>query len=311
MRRKILCFLFVFILIFFIYGLKSVNADDNTIQIERTVKYNGSITINLKSDKQLSGIDKQGWTLSENKLELSKEYDKSQKGSSETVKIEDINGNYTEVNIEIPQNVIFISDSGNDNNDGTTVEKAVQTFPKAYEKIGENTGIIVLCGDVTIDSSEKGNFYTTNSNGSNIKSGKTIITGTFFNAEGDTVKSSINNAGQSAFEVNINLNGNTIFEKLNFKSNNGFAYAICGQGNNVTFEESVTCSDAKAYLLGGFILLQNTGKEIPEVSAQNYTLTVNGGTWYSASAANRRLNTPRVMGKIGNANLVINGGRVK
>lgn len=314
MKKKIIFSIIIIIFILFVSSLINVKAEnniENQIKIDRIVKYDGSIIIKLKSNIKLNSINKEEWTLSEDNLEFSREYDKSQKGISEIVKIKDIEGNYTEINIEIPKNIIFISDLGDDNNNGETMEQSIKTFPKAYKKLGEETGIIVLCGDITIDSNEKGNFYTTNTSGVRTKSGDIIITGTYLNSKGENIKSSINNDSSNIFEKNINLGGNTIFEKINFKSNKAYNYAICGQGNNVTFEESVTCSDSKCLLYGGFILLQDIGKEIPEVSAQDYTLTINGGTWYSASAANRRLNTPRVMGQIGNTTLIINGGEFK
>lgn len=54
--------------------------------------------------------------------------------------------------------VIYISGSGLDTNSGATVVEPVATFAKAYELIGDNEGIIVVSGDVNINTNDSVTF---------------------------------------------------------------------------------------------------------------------------------------------------------
>lgn len=314
MKNKILILLIMFFLILFLYSLEFVYADSNVLQntnnineikIERTAKYNGNIIIELKSTLPINNINQEGWLLSEDKLKLTKEFDETSRGISELVTVTNSNGISSELHIKIPTNIIFISDDGNDENDGKTSETPIKTISKAYQNIGTEDGMIIFSGDLRIDNQEDGNFYYSKGN-TKIKNKGTIISSVYIGSDGEEKISSIINCSKATYGFNIYLNSDTIFENVNFKAESLYNYAICGQGNNVTFEETVTCSDDKAVIYGGYLL--NPGQQIKEVSCYNYTLTINGGKWWIVEGANRRTDTPRAMGKIGDVTLIINGG---
>lgn len=56
------------------------------------------------------------------------------------------------------QNVVFVSDSGDNQNSGLSAAEPVKTLTQAFQKLGAGGGTVVVCNVVTIDSKTLATF---------------------------------------------------------------------------------------------------------------------------------------------------------
>ncbi len=161
--------------------------------------------------------------------------------------------------------VIYLSDSGDDTNDGLSADTAVKTLARAYALIGANGGTIVITGTFT----QAANFVEP------AHTGKIYVT-----AEGDGADYVISKS------VRFVLAGETEFSNLHIKGTGTAGLYIICNFNSFKVADTVTVTGS-----GTFII--NLGAQSGvKYTAKDATLVVEGGHWSEIiGAARQNLNT--------------------
>ncbi|MBQ6893213.1 MAG: family 43 glycosylhydrolase, partial [Clostridia bacterium] len=195
------------------------------------------------------------------------------------------------------ENVIFVSDAGDNMNDGTSAQSPLKTLGAVYDHLGAEGGTVVVCGKLTLADDAlklpKNNGWVT------------------FTSRWDgvdyvkTASASLNLSGYTY------LGGNTKFcdITLNDSSPFYFNFILCC-GHSLTVGENVTCTDSYGLyftIFGGTFI--NSSVSMASACFYDYTITVDSGTWYGVYGGNERSDTTAAtMGATGDVRIVINGG---
>ncbi len=208
--------------------------------------------------------------------------------------------NTTAMEIDVVNNVIYISDSGT--GDGSSAANALgnETHPdydgvrtymntalyQAAEKLSKTGGTIVICGNVTIGSAQC--EPTSSSSISEFefpKTDKTIRITSVYGEEDYTGSASFISADNSF----INLNSPTLWENLNIVAAGNADRAICCNGYKTVFGNGLNCtySDGKSsshYLsiAGGSRYKALTSDTDVTIKSGKFRRVV-GGIWTAAS----------------------------
>lgn len=188
------------------------------------------------------------------------------------------------------EQTVYVSAQGNDANDGANAAKAVKTLDRAFALI-PNGGKIVLTGKT----------YTIDKDYSTPKSeGKYTLT--------SEMKGSDGKAGVVNYSGTLNLNSDFLIEDIRFKGSS--TPIIACNGHNVTFGKNIK-NDANSYIVGGANLLTNDDAEKGNFT-EDYTITVESGTWVSIFGGNRRaVGSSPCCTISGDINIVIDGATFK
>jgi hypothetical protein len=175
------------------------------------------------------------------------------------------------------------------NNDGTTSAKPVKTLSQAYTKIDGN-GTVVICSSVTLSSAD-------------LPTGQGRVTLT-------SVYGGVNykNSGASlTIGTDIYLGSDMTIENvaLSYSSSR----MIFCQGHSLKLGEGITTSSSATppRVFGG-TNLSKSGVNVKNSQFFDFTLEVCSGKWYYVTCGNYRTGEDTIIGVIGNANLIINGG---
>ncbi len=193
--------------------------------------------------------------------------------------------------------VVFVSDGGNNMNDGTSAQSPLKTLGAAYDHFGDDGGTVVVCGTLTLaDDSLK----------MPKNDGWVTITSKWGGVDyADTASASLDLSGYTY------LGGNTEFcdITINDASPFYFNFILCC-GNSLTVGENVTCTDGYGLfftIFGGTVV--NSNIAVSAASFYDYTITVDSGTWYGVYGGNKRVDTTAAtMGATGDVRIIINGG---
>lgn len=187
------------------------------------------------------------------------------------------------------QKVVYLSGNGSDLNGGTSAADAVLTLERAYERINGD-GTVVICSDYTISKAElpasagKVTLTSVYNGVDHIKSGASLVLGTDIYIGSDMTVENID---------------------LSYSS----AYKIFCQGHSVKFGEGITTSSsATAPAIFGGTNLSKTGVNIKNSQFFDFTLEICSGKWLSATCGSFRSGENTIIGVIGDASLIINGG---
>ena len=192
--------------------------------------------------------------------------------------------------------VVYVSDSGNDHNEGTSAAAPFKTLGACYDYVA-NGGTVVVCGPLTL-SGDALKFP---------KSKEEVYITSFYEGV-DYAKTSGAVLNLSGFTY---LNGDTKFDRIKIHDSGTlyFNYLVC-QGHNLTIGENVTCTRATGEyitILGGQYINSNSMKA-EDVSFYDYTITVNSGLWFMINGSNKRTSNESAMGATGGVKIIINGG---
>ncbi len=187
------------------------------------------------------------------------------------------------------QSVVYLSDSGSDSNDGTSASKAVKTLAAAYSKL-DGEGTVVVCSTVTLSSSE-------------LPTGEGRVTLTSVYG-GVNYKSS---GASLSLGTDIYLGSDMTIENvaLSYSSSR----MIFCQGHSLKLGEGITTSStATPPRVFGGTNLSKSGVNTKNSQFFNFTLEVCSGKWYYVTCGNYRTGENTIIGVIGDAELIINGG---
>lgn len=189
--------------------------------------------------------------------------------------------------------VIYVSDSGNDSAKGTTASAPKKTLSSAYSALGKNGGTVVVCGTLTLSNSSGVVLPSS--------SGAVKITSTHNGESFPNAKLAIKN--------NLYIGCDTVFEGITLECPVALKIFCCG--NNVTFGNDIKVrlsgTGSYPYIFGG-TYGGKSGMSVDGCSFDDYTITVNSGTWSCVRGGNYRDDSSQPMGFIGNVRVVINGG---
>ena len=191
------------------------------------------------------------------------------------------------------EQVLYVCDTGNDKNTGTSASEALKSLNVALIRLGKEGGTIVVCGPLTIGSDVE----------LSASAGKTTITGVYGGT--DYVKQ--NKAG-IIFSGNVYLKSELIFENLalNFHSSGPAIYC---QGNSVTFGAGLTCSYlSSAPAVWGGTYGGRVGVTADSMTYYDYTIRIDSGTWNYVRGGSMRDDEVQPVGTVGNVTIEINGG---
>ncbi len=193
------------------------------------------------------------------------------------------------------QNVVFLSGKGKDSNDGLSAQSPVKTMSAAYKKIGGN-GTVVICNKYSVSFSADGKFPTSD--------GTVTLTSVW-----DGVDYRENGAVFS-IGANINIGSDMIIE--NVKIEQSSSPKIFCHGHNVKFGEGIeTSENGRAPTIFGGRDLTAEDATIKNSQFFDFTIEVCSGTWQYVTCGNYRSGEETIVGVIGDANLIINGGTFK
>ena len=206
---------------------------------------------------------------------------------------------------EIPQaenKVVFVSDSGSAENDGSTPNKAVNRLQYAFGMLRESGGTVVVCGNVTLGETKlpPANQPIT-------------VTSVYGGADyAETAGAKLLIGGGLSINSDVTFTNLTIQATANSQSIYcGFNSVAFGEGLNCTFDDSVTVP-----------LTINAG-HVPIVAATDQAkvschtdciLTIDSGIWAIVRGGNRRANRAYAVGSIeqgAKLSIIINGGEFK
>ena len=204
--------------------------------------------------------------------------------------IEDPEGNLEET----VKPFVYISDNGNDLNDGQSSDSPVKTLERAYNILEDTGGIIVVCERLTLPqtaslpSSDKDIEFTSYHEGVDYKNEKQAEI--YFD---DT--------------LNIKSEGKVTFYGLRFHSQRK-ANIYCN-GTNVEFGARIeNSSDDASYpsVFGGCKL--DGSKKVDDGNFSDFTVSVSNGYWNLITLGNHRTTESAPMSTVKNATLIIDGG---
>ncbi len=198
---------------------------------------------------------------------------------------------------EYPQ-VVYLSDSGSDANEGTADTAPLATLAAAYTKLG-GSGTVVLCGDYTVNTGEKAAFPSSD--------GSVTLTCVY-----NSVNYYQKNGATLNLKQSVHIGSDMVFESIRIDQSEGTAFFCCG--NNVKFGYGITtlASVAPPSIYGGYDLSaatftgdRNTAK------IYGYTIEVCSGVWNVFNGGHLRTGESDMMGTVGDVNIIINGGTFK
>ncbi len=158
-----------------------------------------------------------------------------------------------------PAKTIYLSDNGNDANDGSSADKSVKTLTRAYELIGNEGGEIIVVDTFTISA----NFF-----GCDKAHAKKI-----------TIKGADANAAiKVAANVRFFLGGETEFTNIKIEAVDKSTFYIICNFNSLTVSDTVTVKRAADFIIN---LGTQGGKGTNDraYTVSDATLTINGGDW--------------------------------
>ena len=190
------------------------------------------------------------------------------------------------------QSVVYLSDSGSDSNSGTTADAPVKTMACAYKKIGGN-GTVVVCGEYSITLAADGELPT----GTGTVTLTSVYGGVDYRAKGALLNIGTNLFIGSDMHIN-NINMHHISSPKIF----------C-LGHNVKLGEGISSSyTAKPAAVFGGTNLQKDGVTVRSAQYFGFTLEVCSGEWLYVTGGSYREKEDAIIGVIGDAKLIINGG---
>lgn len=192
--------------------------------------------------------------------------------------------------------VVYVSDNGNDLNEGTTDSSPFKTLSAAYDCVAKG-GTVVVCGPLTLSGDALKLPKSTE---------KVLITSNYGGIDYAKTSGAVLNLCGYTY-----LNGDTEFENIKIHDSSTFYFnqLIC-QGNNLTIGDNVTCTRASGEyitIIGGQYINAAT-MTAEDVSFYDYTITINSGLWFMVNGSNKRTSNESAMGATGGVNIIINGG---
>ncbi|MBR5308311.1 MAG: hypothetical protein IKU43_06035 [Clostridia bacterium] len=203
-------------------------------------------------------------------------------------------------------NKIYVSDDGNDANDGKSQQTAVKTLEKAAELTMYEKDGVLYCGTVYVSGS-----------------GLTIDEDTVIPAH--TLALTVSSVGSSALKIgdgSIKLSGETLFENLNIEVQSAENANIIARGNKVVFGKNVSVTPFEGNYVNIYGAHPEGNSDKAEVVIQSgsigniYTgfnveadvdITVNGGKIYGDIVAGPTGDGGFVGGEV---RININGGKI-
>ncbi len=194
------------------------------------------------------------------------------------------------------QDVVFLSDDGDDNNDGASAESPVCTLECAYNKIAGN-GTIVLCGAYSVSSSGVAELP--------VADGHVTLTGVY-----DGIDYCSDVGARLVLSTDVYIGSDMTVENLYIEQS--AAIKMFCQGHNVKIGYGVSTSSnaTPPSIFGGTDLTKST-VNIKNSQFFDFTLEICSGTWQYVSCGNFRSGENTIIGVIGDASLIINGGNFK
>lgn len=199
--------------------------------------------------------------------------------------------------VSAAENVVFVSDNGDNMNDGMSAKTSLKTLGAAYDRFGNEGGTVVVCGPLTLaDDSLK----------MPKNDGWVTITSRWDGVDYAATASALLNLSGYTY-----LGGNTKFcdITINDASPFYFNFILCC-GHSLTVGENVTCTDGYGLfftIFGGTVV--NSNVAMSAASFYGYTITVDSGTWYGVYGGNKRVDTTAAtVGATGDVRIIINGG---
>ena len=190
------------------------------------------------------------------------------------------------------QNVVFLSGKGKDTNDGLSAEAPVKTMSTAYKRIG-GEGTVVICDKYSVSFSSDGKFPSSN--------GTVTLTSVW---EGVDYRES---GAVFAIGTNINIGSDMVIENIKIEPSS--SPKIFCHGHNVKFGEGIeTSTNGRAPTVFGGRDMTADDATVANSQFFGFTLEVCSGTWQYVTCGNYRSGEDTIIGVIGDANLIINGG---
>lgn len=198
-------------------------------------------------------------------------------------------GKGTETPAASDASVVFLSDLGDDAADGSSADKAVQTLGRAFKRLSEEGGTIVLCGKATVPAAmatfpeRSGEITFTSSYGGKVYDGSLVL------------------------EADIFLGSPVRFEQLLISSKK--SVDIFCRGNNFTVGEGVTCTYAgNPIAIWGGTDCAIAGTTAKTARFFGYKIEIHSGTWWYVRGGSIRTGEYQPVGTIGDVTIEIHGG---
>ncbi len=200
---------------------------------------------------------------------------------------------YKETNTN--RDVVFLSDNGSDDNDGSSFSKPLQSITKAFKLLGNDGGTIVICNAVTIDTTAEATFPT--------HDGQITITSIYEGVDYRETGASL------AFNVDVYLGGDTLIEKIDISNTSGAEF-YC-RGNSLHLGEEITTTYASTPMaIWGGMDCAVAGVTLNNLKFYDYTIQIDSGDWHYVRGGSIRTGESQYVGIIGNVTIIINGGRI-
>ena len=192
------------------------------------------------------------------------------------------------------ENVVYISDYGDNANSGLSADAPVQTMNQAFKKLGAAGGTVVICDTVTVTEAV-----------ATFPERDSLITFTSLHG-GVNYKAK---AASLILQSDVFLGGPTKFENLRISSSNGVD--IFCRGNDLTLGfgiENIYSSNPVAIWGGTNCALSGT----TAISARyfGYTIEIDSGTWWYVRGGSIRTGEGQAVGTVGDVTIIINGGTI-
>ncbi len=189
---------------------------------------------------------------------------------------------------------VYVSNNGNDTNDGQSDSSPVASLEKAYNLLKDTGGIVVICGKLTLSDSA---IFPSND--------KEISITSYY--EGTDYKS-LNNA-EIFFDDTLNITGKGTTHFYGIRLHSSTKASIYCNGSNVKFGARIEnkSDDASYPSVFGGRYLDGSNKDEDGIFS-DYSITVDTGYWHSVTLGNYRSCESAPMSTISNATLQINGG---
>lgn len=203
---------------------------------------------------------------------------------------------------EIPQaenNVVFVSDSGSVQNDGSSPDSAVNRLAYALGMLQETGGTVVICGNVTLGETK-------------LPPAQEHITITSLYDGVDYAKTA---DAKLSIGGGLSINSDITFTQLTIQATANSQSFYCGY-NNVTFGDGINCTFSNSVTVpltinAGYVPIVAATDKAQVSCHSDCTLTINSGTWAILRGGNRRANRAYAVGSIDpnvKLSVIINGG---
>ncbi|MBQ9429884.1 MAG: family 43 glycosylhydrolase [Clostridia bacterium] len=189
--------------------------------------------------------------------------------------------------------VCFVSDAGSGSGDGKSAETAVNSLGLAFKKLSAKGGKIVVCGNVTVDSSSatfptRSDAFTITSLHGGVNYAKTA-------------------GARLLIQSDLYLGGPTKFEYVTISSASNTE--IYCRGNDLTLGFGIT----NEYATNPLAIWGGTDCALSGTTAKSaryfgYTIEIDSGTWFFVRGGSIRTGEGQPVGTIGDVTILINGG---